>query len=118
MEFDKDDDRQAHIAELRQSNAERILALAQVRTAEFPQGVQIQINRESAVIEFILDHLCSTSDERLEFERTQAQGIADQLDNIESQIRQQNILAGVAGVNPSDLNRAECRQIARANNGH
>lgn len=90
MEFDKDDPDQALIVELRQSNLDRLNALAQ-------RGIQLQIGgRAETILELILDAVCGDAPARIAFERDYAEGVAKALDQAEEQIRRQLITAGVS----------------------
>ena len=112
MKFDPDIPEQAEILAIQTRNQERIAALAQ-------QGIQANIDRSSALLEWVADQLSVDAPviSRLEFEKQWAQSISDLLDQGEAQIRQAQIMQGVGGVDLSTLNRAQRRQAARAGNG-
>ena len=109
MQFDPEIPAHAEILATHARNQERIVALAN-------QGIQVNIDRASALLEFIADRLDGGPD-RLDFERRWADSISDVLDQGEAQVHQAKILQGVGGVDLSQLNRAQRRQAARAGNG-
>ena len=107
MDFDPEIPEHARIIEIRSTNGERIQQLA-------AQGVGVNIDRAGSVLEFLLDYIASDSPDRMAFELRWAQGIADTLEQGESQIAQAKLLQGVAGVAP--MNRQQRRQAQRT--GH
>lgn len=93
MHFDESDPQQALILELRKSNGERIQTLQQ-------RGIQVQIGgRTEGILELLLDAVLGDSDTRMQWERDQAEAVANVLDQMEEQIRNQMLTQGV-GMDP------------------